>query len=110
MADHTLGLAQTGHDGAKQVPLRLRRIEFGPLPNAGTLNKAHGITPFDMTKVVRVWGTATDGAGSLLPLPHVDTGTPASGITLIVTATLVVITTGANFSSFTGTVFIEYIP
>lgn len=79
-------------------------VNFGALPNAGTISVAHNIEGF--TAGVASWtqirGTATDAAGNGIPLPY-SSGVLNENIELNVDATNVNITTSIDYSAFTTT-------
>jgi hypothetical protein len=84
-------------------------VDFGTLPNAGVKTVAHNI-PFDSNyTLTRLYGASTDPTAlTYIALPHVSI-TPANGVSLVIDATNVIITTGINRTSFTRTsVVIEY--
>ena len=89
-------------------------IDFGALPNATTKSVAHGITWTLAIPVIftRIYATATNTTtpGPAIPIPYIDTTTPTSSVQLDVTTTDVVITTGADYTSYdTCYVVLEYI-
>lgn len=80
-------------------------IDIGALPNATTKNVAHGISG-----ATRMWiakeSYATDGT-NFFPLPYPDV-TAASTIEVRMNGTNVIIVTGANYSTYSGFVTLEY--
>jgi len=84
-------------------------VNFGTLPNAGTTNVAHGLTINNTYSFTRIYGAASDQAGSVyIPLPF-SSPTLNQNISLSVGTTNVTITTGINMSAFTVTyVVLEY--
>lgn len=88
-------------------------IDFGPLPNNGLKNVAHGITTEATFSLVHLYGAATNPGASTwtaaLPLP---TSSPvlAFNIDISIDATNVGILTGSDRSAYTRTfVVIEWI-
>lgn len=80
------------------------------LPNAGTTTTAHGIT--NIGTVIDYRGRAQpatwSGAGSSIVLPYVDSALKANDIQVDVTATSIRIISGANYSTYSGSVTIWY--
>lgn len=76
-------------------------VDFGALPNAGTINVPHGIVGWDANfRLTRAYGASTDPiALRAVPIPN-DT------IYLEVDVTNVIVTTTANFSAFTETTIV----
>jgi len=79
-------------------------INFGALPNTATKNVAHDIDITTGFSFTRIYGCASDTNNRVYrPIPNTN-------ITLSVTATNVVVTTAANFSSYDTTyVVLEYL-
>lgn len=70
-------------------------IDFGTLPNTGTLTVPHGLTITSAWSFTRIYATASDQiALKYIPVPSL-------GVNLTVDATNVIITTTANFSNYT---------
>ncbi len=79
-------------------------IDVGALPNNTTNTVAHGITGVD--KILEIYGSATNGIATR-PLPYPSN--VASDTILINTDTTVIsITTGFNWSAYTGKVVLDY--
>lgn len=85
-------------------------INFGTLPNAGSTAVAHGLTITSGFSFTRIYGCASDQAGSnFIPLPYAST-TLVNNIEMSVDATNVTITTGIDRTAFTVTyAILEYI-
>lgn len=79
-------------------------VDFGTLPNTGTTSIAHNISGWDANfRLVRAYGAANDPIGlTAVPIPN-------DNIFLEINSTDVIITTTADFSSYTeSTVVIEF--
>jgi hypothetical protein len=103
----------TGLTGTSQQYRQVLRkvIDFGALPNTATKSVAHGIT-FDANfTLIHMWASATDPTGlQAFPIPFADPTVPTSTVSVYMTNTNIVISTGSNRSAFTRCfVFIEYI-
>lgn len=85
-------------------------INFGALPSSTTKNVAHGLSINNTYSFTRIYGAASNQAGSsYLPLPFASP-TAASNISLSVDGTNVIIITGSNRSAYTKTyIVLEYI-
>lgn len=85
-------------------------VNFGTLPNNGTISVAHNIDFTTSFSATRIYGAATNPIGLVyIPLPYV-TSTGTGGIQLEITATDVVITTTGNYSAYTiSYIVIEYL-
>lgn len=85
-------------------------VNFGPLPNTGTIQIPHGIAVNAATIWTRIYGAATDQiALTGIPLPFASP-TLVNNISLSVDDDYVIITTGSNRSNYTETVVIlEYL-
>lgn len=84
-------------------------IDFGALPNAGSKSVAHGITFGSTFSATRIYGAATNPSTSFIPIPFASP-TLNLNISLEITATNVVITTGVDRTAYTRCfVVIEYI-
>jgi len=84
-------------------------IDFGALPNATTKSVAHGILSDVM--LVSIMGTANNATfASKIPIPYSSSAALNQNISLEMTATNIVITTGTNRTSYTTCyVIVEYI-
>ncbi len=95
-------------------------ISCGALPNATTKNTAHSIS--GMTKVLRMWGTATDGTNQMvLPRAEGVSQAVAEGgaasytvladcVELYATATNIVMKSVSDLSTYTSSyVVVEYV-
>jgi hypothetical protein len=91
---------QTWTDDA---PIYKKTVAIASLPNATGGNTAHGITGLDV--LVDIKGVATNGTRRL-PLPYVHSGTDL--IMMEVDGTNIVITTAADYSTWTGHVTLYY--
>lgn len=96
----TIGTDYTGN------PLLRKCVDVGALPNATTTNDAHGISGLASSEVRRAWGWASNGTVAL-PLPYAFNGTSATSVNI--DATNINLSTGANLSTYSGYVCIEYI-
>lgn len=79
-------------------------VDFGALPNAGTLSKPHNISGWNSSyRLTSCYGGATSsGTLEAVPLPN-------EGIFLKINSTNVIITTTADYSMYTAcTIVIEY--
>lgn len=94
--------------GLPRLTQNRKVLDVGTLPNSTTKNVAHGIGSLDVSKVKAVYGWADDGT-YMIPLPHTDQSFSADCVELRVTATNVEVTiSGSNYTSFSGTVVIEW--
>ena len=89
-------------------------VNFGALPNSTSKSVAHGITWTSAVPTIftRIYATATNTGtpGPAIPIPYINTTTPANSVQLDVTTTNVVITTGADYTAYdTCYVVLEYI-
>lgn len=91
----------------------IKLITFGALPIASTAKSiAHGIPFTAAYKIIRISGGATNPTTQVyIPLPFSHPDSAAYGISLLVNATHVIVTTGtADWSAWTETfIFIEYV-
>ena len=85
-------------------PVYRKVVDVGALPNATTKTVSHGL---DVSRIVSIGGIATNGS-SYINLPHVNTAAVGNGVNLNINGADVSLTTGINFSSYKGFVFIEY--
>jgi len=99
-------------DAVNPKPRQVYRkvVNFGALPNAGTTNVAHGLSINNTYSFTRIYGTASDQAGSnYIPLPF-SSPTLVNNISLSVDGTNVIVTTGIDRTAFTVTyVILEYL-
>ena len=84
-------------------------ILFTALPNATSVQVAHGISITANTTWIKILGAATnpttlDG----IPLPYVSL-TPNASIEVDVDMTYVTITTAADYSAYSGEIILEYL-
>lgn len=85
-----------------------KTIDVGTLPNTTSTNDAHGISggSFGAGSIKRIYGYCNDGTTARpIPLAH---PTASSSIAVWATSTNIVITTGDNYSTFSGYVTLEY--
>lgn len=103
-------LSSTTSSVARMRQVVRKVINFGALPNTGTTAVAHGITVNSSTTFTRIYGTASDTAGSnYIPIPYASP-TLANNIELKADATNVTIITGSNRTAFTVCyVVLEYL-
>ena len=87
-------------------PVYRLKVDIGTLPNATNKSVAHGITNFHMYSLT-VYGNANDGT-NILPLPFIDANNVIYQVRLLITATNVVVSTGADRTAMTGYVILEY--
>lgn len=85
-------------------------VNFGALPNNGTLSVAHGINVQNSFIFTRMYGCASNQTTTTyLPIPY-SSATTAKIIEMYVDATNVYITTSSDLSSYTQTlVILEYV-
>lgn len=85
-------------------------INFGVLPNTTTTTIAHNINILSGYSFTRIYGTATnDNCTSFIPIPYASP-TDSENISLEVTNTDIVITTGSDRTSYTTCyIVVEYI-
>jgi len=85
-------------------------IDFGVLPNATTKRVPHNIDFTNTTTLTHLYGAATDpSSGSYIPLPF-SSPTLADNISLEADEAEIIITTGANYSTYANVnVVIEYL-
>lgn len=84
-------------------------IDFGSLPNSTSKSVAHGITIDSNFSLTKLYAAATNPSTSFIPIPFASP-TLNLNISLELTATNVVITTGSNRTAYTRCfVIIEYI-
>lgn len=95
-----------------QTRTALRRVIEFTLPNATTLNIPHGIPFTETLRLTRLSGGATKSTTprEAIPLPYVSTISLASQVSLGLTETNLVVTTGADYSAYTAFVVIEWLP
>jgi hypothetical protein len=88
----------------------LNMLPSGTLPNTNTLTVAHGLTLTSGNTLTRLYGAATNTAGtSYIPIPY-SSPTLADNIELYMDATNVYIKTGSNRTGYTKcNVVIEYL-
>jgi len=86
-------------------------VIFPALPNAGTVSVAHNIKCTTTTEFVIIEGAASKktAAFSYLPLPFASSIDVAHNIEVTVDATNVNITTGFNYSAYSGVIILELI-
>lgn len=86
-------------------------VNFGALPNAGTKSVAHNIAVNSGYSFTRIYGCASNTAAtSFLPLPYATPAALNQNILLNADNTMVNITTGIDYSSYTTCyVILEYI-
>lgn len=103
-------LSSTSAQTPQNRPVFRKVINFGALPNTGTTNVAHGLTPLASWTFTRIYGAASDTAGmAYIPLPF-SSPTLAENVKVEVDATNVSITTGDDKSAFTTSyIILEYI-
>lgn len=85
-------------------------INFGALPNTGTISQPHGLMITNTYSFTRIYGAATDQVNmSAVPIPYATT-VPGDEIELWVDAVNVNIRTASDYSLYTVTyVILEYI-
>lgn len=85
-------------------------INFGSLLNTAAKTAAHGLTIDSNFTFTRIYGCASDTAGSAyIPIPYASP-TAANNIEISIDGTNVTITTGSDRTAFTTTyVILEYI-
>lgn len=84
-----------------RIGYRTGAIQFGALPNNGTLSVPHGINFTTNYSFYQVYGMANNPTAlTAITLPYV-TSSGTGGIQIEVTATNVVITTTGNYSAYT---------
>jgi len=85
-------------------------INFGALPNTASKTVAHGITVTDSVTFTQIYGAATSTTThTYIPLPYAAV-VLANNIELLVDATNVTITTGADCTIFdTSYIVLEYL-
>jgi hypothetical protein len=88
----------------------LNMLPSGTLPNTGTLTVAHGLTFNSANTLTRLYGAATNAAGtSMIPIPY-SSPTAANNIELYADATNIYLITGSNRTSYTKcNVIIEFL-
>ncbi len=88
-----------------------RVVVFPVLPNAGTVSQPHGIQCTTKTQFFIIQGAASKqtAAFSYLPLPFASAVDVAHNIQVTVDATNVNITSGSNYSSYSGVIILELI-
>lgn len=91
-------------------PVFRKVINFGTLPNTTSTSVAHNIDITSGYSFTRIYGAATNtGKTSFIPLPYASP-TLTENISLEITNTNVVITTGSDRTSYTTCyVIVEYI-
>lgn len=82
-------------------------LEISSLPNTTTTAYPHDIDVTSSTIFTRIFGVAMVAGSSYLPLPHSASG--GNYIQLEVTATDLEITTGADRTSYSAKIILEYI-
>lgn len=98
----------TGETFARR-PIYMRLVDIGLLPNNTTKTINTGITNAYYFWIDPTYSMATSGAASY-PLPYVDPANIENSITarLIANGQQVVVTTRANWSTYTGFVAVRY--
>lgn len=83
-------------------------LSTGTLPNNGAREIATGISAMD--RCTSLTGMAANSSGATVPMPHMDPNTPANSIRLYLTTngTIARITSGGNYSSYSGYIVMEY--
>lgn len=86
-------------------------VVFPALPNAGTVSVAHNIKCTTTTEFVIIQGAASKktAAFSYLPLPFASAVDVAHNIQVTVDATNVNITSGSNYSAYSGVIILEFL-
>lgn len=82
-----------------------KTVNFGTLPNATTEDVPHGIS--DLDNVIKLEGIASNGSGTVVPLPHAHP-TAASAIMLSLVSDNIRIRTGSDRSNHSAYVTIYY--
>lgn len=85
-----------------------KTISLGTLPNATTVNTAHGISSIDFSKGVKIEGYCYDTSPAVaftIPIASLNTG---AAIDVVLDGTNVIVTTNFDASGLTGVVRIEY--
>lgn len=97
-------ISSTGNTQTSPRPSFRKTINMlptGTLPNTGTLSVAHGLTLTASVTGVRLYGVATNAAGtSIIPLPYASP-TAASNIELNADGTNINIITGSDRTAYT---------
>lgn len=98
-----INTSQTMFGGARNnAPVFRTVVDFGSLPNSAMNTAPHGISFTDEVRFLKIYGAATDSTNKLaisIPSPTID---------ISLTASNVVITTTANYSTYDGIVVLEY--
>ena len=86
-------------------------VNFGPLPNTGTISIPHNLYVSGSYSFTRIYGVTTNPTSlSFLPIPYSSASSVANNIELSVDSVNVNITTGSNQSAYTTTyVILEYV-
>ena len=99
----------TPNDPQQNRNIYRKVIDFGSLPNTSSKSVAHNIAFNSNTRMTRLYGAASDSTGvQFIPLPFASP-TLAESVSLSVTGTQVIITTGSDRTNFTSsTIVMEY--
>jgi hypothetical protein len=77
-------------------------LNMGGLANSGTTIMTHNIPITNTYSFTRIYATASDQTGfNYIPIPYADTTATTNNISIAVTLTDVIITTGSNRTNFT---------
>jgi len=80
------------------------------MPNAGTSSTPHGITTIvtEVSLSGQAQPSTFPASGQAIPLPYVNSASKANDIEINIDNTNVNVKSGANYSTYTGTVTIKY--
>lgn len=109
--DFTTSEQDTGLKWLDEKTVFQKTISLGTMPNATMKSVAHNITDVDADtiKLVANGTSINNGAGSdTFPLPAVYDSAIGNQIRLDFDATNINVTTGINYSAYTGVVTIQY--
>lgn len=102
--DYFTSETDTGKNWINGNRIYRKVINFGALPNATSKSVAHGIA--SIGAMISMNGVMT-GATYIQPIPFVHT-TASGSVMLWVDTTNVTLNTGADYSSYTGYIILEY--
>lgn len=87
-----------------------RTIYCGNMPNATSKSIQTGLDSTNMTKILHIGGTFQTSTGNTFPIPYVVSSsiTGQMGVNFDPSTGISKITTGANYSTYTGVITIEY--
>ena len=87
---------------------RIKVIHIGALPNAGQIRPLHYLTPVQYSRIVKIWGIATNAEGGKIPIPFPYPQAVQNQVAISTSPTEVIVNTGIDRTNMTGKVYREY--